>query len=440
MPTCGRRSSRSGSASWWQPRPTGSTRCSARTGAGWSAGQRARLVAGAGAARGPSVRAARRAHGAPRRGDRGRAARDAPAAGSAGHRHRGRAPRGSGRRRGPRGPAPRTRPGRPFPSTRRSRPPTGRAPTSRPREVADPTSRWGLRTGIASRRALGRRRGRVDRDRGVADHAGLRAPAGALPDGGDRRRPPVRAGPPGPPVRRAAGVARRRAPAARGAPGGRVRRPGAAGARAARSAPWGRARVRRGRRGCAGRRRSCGCGSPPGPRCWSAARQCCWPACSRPPPASSCSPPPWWVPPEGSSRATAYVPPHRPSWPPGRSWRPRSRRSPGACARWRCGSASPTRSPWSTRPAVASRPRAPARCGLWPAGGCWSGSVAGWVWSRSRQRCRPAASPPRSWPCSCSCPWPCRTPCSHCPTPAPPRSAPERRGSGWTSFSPPSRP
>ena len=81
-----------------------------------------------------------------------------------------------------------------------------------------------------------------------------------------------------------------------------------------------------------------------------------------------------------------------------------------ACARWRCGSASPTRSPWSTRPAVASPQRAPARCGLWPAGGCWSGSVAGWVWSRSRQRCRPAASPLRSWPCSCSCPWPCRTP------------------------------
>ena len=57
--------------------------------------------------------------------------------------------------------------------------------------------------GHSSRRPLHRVRRRAHRDRRLAHHPCQRAAAGALPDGRDRRRPPLRARPPGAPPRRA---------------------------------------------------------------------------------------------------------------------------------------------------------------------------------------------------------------------------------------------
>ena len=179
-------------------------------------------------ARRTAGRAPRRAERPPRRGDRAGPPRDPrpPRAAQPGGRGGPPAGRARGRRPGGRAGAC-LRPPRRWRRTTPDRPPrtsyaaTLRRPLRRSSRPSPTTSvgRGGASAhGHPARRPVHRVRRRPHGDRGLAHHPRQRAAAGALPDGGDRRGPPLRARPSGAPPRRARAQPRRRPPRAGRAP------------------------------------------------------------------------------------------------------------------------------------------------------------------------------------------------------------------------------
>ena len=313
-------------------------------------------------ARRPPGRAPRRAERPPRRGDRAGPPRDPrPARRSAAWwsswptgRPCSPPPTGwsSWCRAGRHGGGPRHPTGR---CGRRTPPPSAGGPCGRPGRGRRAPAAVGHADGHPARRPVHRVRRRPHGDRRLAHHPRQRAAAGALPDGGDRRGPPLRARPPGAAPRRARAQPRRRPARARRAPGAGLRRPRPAGPRSPRPAPrrpahrCRRRRRRPARRPAAGapaarhrgarRRGRRRCSPPSSPR--RRARSCCWsPARGR---SRSCSP------------AAAPPPPSRSSSRTARCSGPGSRRSRTGCA----SSSSGARRTGPSTPSARRRPRSP---------------------------------------------------------------------------------